>query len=124
MRQLAPFLSKYRATLVFIPTNNNFLNNDNGLNHLNLFHHSTASRRARSSQSSTALTSGCSGKGECCAARFAQSYGLRAYDAVHLAAALALVPLGVCFMTFDAALREAAREVLPVVWQPAEGRQA
>lgn len=51
------------------------------------------------------------------AARLAQSYGLRAYDAVHLAAALALVPLGVRFMTFDAALREVARDVLPAVWE-------
>lgn len=51
------------------------------------------------------------------AARLAQSSGLRAYDAVHLAAALALVPLGVRFMTFDAALREVARDVLPAVWE-------
>ena len=52
------------------------------------------------------------------AARLSTTHSLRAYDAVHLAAALALVPLGVRFMTFDAALRAVAREVLPEVWEP------
>ena len=52
------------------------------------------------------------------AARLSAGHGLRAYDAVHLAAALALVPLGVEFMTFDVALRNVALQVLPEVWEP------
>lgn len=54
------------------------------------------------------------------AAQLSATHGLRAYDAVHLAAALALVPLGVRFMTFDAALRDVAAQVLPEVWQPGD----
>ncbi|MBB5234846.1 hypothetical protein [Deinococcus budaensis] len=44
---------------------------------------------------------------------------LRAYDAVHLAAAQAVSPLGVQFMTFDLKLRAVAEQVMPgQVWQP------
>ena len=52
------------------------------------------------------------------AARLAQEYGLRAYDSVHLAAAKAVLPLGVTFVTFDLKLREVATVVLPQVWTP------
>lgn len=43
----------------------------------------------------------------------AARYGLRAYDAVHLASARTLQPLGVKFMTFDQALARAAELELP-----------
>lgn len=43
----------------------------------------------------------------------AQKHNLRAYDAVHLASARTLRPLGVRFMTFDAALTRAAEVELP-----------
>lgn len=46
------------------------------------------------------------------AADLAQVHGLRAYDAVHLAAARAASPLGLQFMTFDLKLRAVAEEVL------------
>lgn len=52
------------------------------------------------------------------AAQLSATHSLRAYGTVHLAAALALVPLGVRFMTFDAALRDVAAQVLAEVWQP------
>ena len=53
------------------------------------------------------------------AARLAQAHPLRAYDAVHLAAAQAIAPLGVQFMTFDVGLRAVAEEVMPgLVWTP------
>jgi predicted nucleic acid-binding protein len=42
-----------------------------------------------------------------------QKHPLRAFDAVHLAAAIALVPLGVRFMTFDRELWQAAATELP-----------
>ncbi len=42
------------------------------------------------------------------AGELAEKHGLRAYDAVHLAAALALQPLGVRFLTFDQNLYAAA----------------
>jgi len=49
----------------------------------------------------------------------ARGHGLRAYDAVHLAAAQVLQPLGVTFMTFDLKLRTVAEQVIPgAVWQP------
>ena len=52
------------------------------------------------------------------AAQLALTHHLRAYDVVHLAAAQAIAPLGVQFMTFDLRLREVAEEVLPgQVWQ-------
>ncbi|WP_075830837.1 type II toxin-antitoxin system VapC family toxin [Deinococcus marmoris] len=53
------------------------------------------------------------------AAHLATAHTLRAYDAVHLAAAQAIAPLGLQFMTFDLKLREVAEEVLAgMVWQP------
>lgn len=53
------------------------------------------------------------------AARLAQTHPLRAYDAVHLAAAQAIAPLGVQFMTFDVGLRSVAEAVMPgLVWTP------
>lgn len=53
------------------------------------------------------------------AADLAQTHSLRAYDAVHLAAAQAISPLGVQFMTFDLRLRAVAEQVMPgQVWQP------
>ena len=53
------------------------------------------------------------------AAQLVTNHTLRAYDAVHLAAAQAIAPLGVQFMTFDLKLREVAEKVLPgQVWQP------
>ncbi|CAM3402422.1 Ribonuclease VapC [Deinococcus saxicola] len=53
------------------------------------------------------------------AARLATAHTLRAYDAVHLAAAQAVAPLGIQFMTFDLKLRAVAQQVLPdQVWQP------
>lgn len=52
------------------------------------------------------------------AAELAEVHGLRAYDAVHLAAARLISPLGLTFMTFDRQLREAALDVLPgQVWE-------
>jgi predicted nucleic acid-binding protein len=42
-----------------------------------------------------------------------QKHPLRAFDAVHLAAAIALAPLGVRFMTFDRELWRAASAELP-----------
>jgi predicted nucleic acid-binding protein len=42
-----------------------------------------------------------------------QKHPLRASDAVHLAAAIALAPLGVRFMTFDRDLWQAAATELP-----------
>ncbi len=52
------------------------------------------------------------------AAALARAHHLRAYDAVHLAAAQAVAPLGVQFMTFDLKLRAVAEQVLPgAVWQ-------
>lgn len=48
----------------------------------------------------------------------ARTHALWAYDAVHLAAAQAIAPLGVQFMTFDLRLRTVAEQVLPgAVWQ-------
>lgn len=53
------------------------------------------------------------------AAALAQAHPLRAYDAVHLAAAQAVSPLGLQFMTFDTNLRAVAEQVLPgQVWVP------
>ncbi|MDV6375072.1 type II toxin-antitoxin system VapC family toxin [Deinococcus arenicola] len=53
------------------------------------------------------------------AAQLATTYTLRAYDAVHLAAAQAVAPLGLQFMTFDLKLRAVAEQVLSgQVWQP------
>ncbi|PNY81277.1 type II toxin-antitoxin system VapC family toxin [Deinococcus koreensis] len=53
------------------------------------------------------------------AARLAQAHPLRAYDAVHLAAAQAIAPLGIQFMTFDLTLRSVAEAVMPgQVWTP------
>lgn len=53
------------------------------------------------------------------AARLAGEHDLRAFDAVHLAAAQAVSPLGVQFMTFDLRLRAVAEQVMPgQVWQP------
>lgn len=53
------------------------------------------------------------------AAQLAQTHGLRAYDAVHLAAAQAVAPLGTVFVTFDTALRRVAEQVLTgPVWTP------
>jgi len=53
------------------------------------------------------------------AAGLAGTYSLRAYDAVHLAAAHAVSPLGVQFMTFDLRLRAVAEQAMPgQVWQP------
>ncbi|MDL2345161.1 type II toxin-antitoxin system VapC family toxin [Deinococcus sp. MIMF12] len=53
------------------------------------------------------------------AAALAQAHTLRAYDAVHLAAAQAVSPLGLQFMTFDTNLRTVAEQVLPgQVWVP------
>lgn len=53
------------------------------------------------------------------AATLAQTHALRAYDAVHLAAAQAVAPLGITFMTFDTGLRAVAEQVLPgQVWTP------
>lgn len=43
----------------------------------------------------------------------AAKHGLKAYDALHLASARMLRPLGVRFMTFDAALMRAAEVELP-----------
>lgn len=52
------------------------------------------------------------------AADLAQAHALRAYDAVHLAAAQAVSPLGVQFMTFDLKLRAVAGVVMPgQVWE-------
>lgn len=52
------------------------------------------------------------------AAQLAGAHSLRAYDAVHLAAARAVSPLGVQFMTFDLRLRTMAGEVMPgQVWE-------
>lgn len=52
------------------------------------------------------------------AAELAETHGLRTYDAVHLAAARLVSPLGLTFMTFDRQLREAASRVLPgQVWR-------
>ena len=49
----------------------------------------------------------------------AEAHALRAYDAVHLAAALGVLPLGLVFMTFDEQLREVAARVMPgAVWLP------
>lgn len=51
------------------------------------------------------------------ASTLARTHALRAYDAVHLAAAQAVSPLGVQFMTFDVKLRVIAEQVLPgAVW--------
>lgn len=48
---------------------------------------------------------------------FAEQHALRGYDAVHLAAAVQLSPLGLYFMTFDEKLQEVAETVLPgQVW--------
>lgn len=47
------------------------------------------------------------------AGQLAEQHGLRAYDAVHLASARTLRPLGLRFMTFDAALLRAAEAELP-----------
>ncbi len=53
------------------------------------------------------------------AARLAETHVLRAYDAVHLAAARVVSPLGIQFMTFDLRLRTVAEQVMPgQVWQP------
>ncbi|GAA5534641.1 ribonuclease VapC49 [Deinococcus aluminii] len=53
------------------------------------------------------------------AADLAQAHALRGYDAVHLAAAQAVSPLGVQFMTFDLGLRTVAERVMPgQVWWP------
>lgn len=53
------------------------------------------------------------------AAALAQAHPLRAYDAMHLAAALAVAPLGIQFMTFDVTLRDIAEQVLlGQVWTP------
>lgn len=53
------------------------------------------------------------------AAALAQAHTLRGYDAVHLAAAQAVSPLGLQFMTFDTHLRTVAEQVLPgQVWTP------
>lgn len=53
------------------------------------------------------------------AAGLAGAHYLRAYDAVHLAAAQAVSPLGVQFMTFDLKLRAVAEQAMPgQVWQP------
>lgn len=53
------------------------------------------------------------------AAGLATAHTLRAYDAVHLAAAQAIAPLGMHFMTFDLKLRVVAEQVLPGhVWLP------
>jgi uncharacterized protein len=47
----------------------------------------------------------------------AADQGLKAYDAVHLAAAQTLAPLGLLFMTFDRKLQRVADDVLPgQVW--------
>jgi uncharacterized protein len=52
------------------------------------------------------------------ASTLARTHALRAYDAVHLAAAQAVAPLGVQFMTFDVKLRAVAEQVLlGAVWQ-------
>lgn len=51
------------------------------------------------------------------AGALAEEHGLRGYDAVHLAAALKLAPLGLYFMTFDEKLQQVAEAVLPgQVW--------
>lgn len=53
----------------------------------------------------------------CSAGDLAATHGLKAYDAVHLAAALTLSPLGLRFMTFDQQLQRVADGVLPgQVW--------
>ncbi|TSA84697.1 type II toxin-antitoxin system VapC family toxin [Deinococcus detaillensis] len=53
------------------------------------------------------------------AAHLTTLHPLRAYDAVHLAAAQAIAPLGLQFMTFDLNLRVIAQQVMPgMVWQP------
>lgn len=53
------------------------------------------------------------------AAGLARTHALRAYDAVHLAAARAVSPLGVQFMTFDLGLRAVAEQVMAgQVWTP------
>lgn len=47
----------------------------------------------------------------------AEEHQLRAYDAVHLAAAVKIAPLGLRFMTFDQKLQAVAEQVLPgQVW--------
>ncbi|UQN10833.1 type II toxin-antitoxin system VapC family toxin (plasmid) [Deinococcus sp. QL22] len=47
----------------------------------------------------------------------AEAHGLKAYDAVHLAAAVKIAPLGLRFMTFDNKLQTVARVALPgQVW--------
>lgn len=47
----------------------------------------------------------------------AEQHRLRAYDAVHLAAAAKIAPLGLRFMTFDQKLQAVAEQVLPgMVW--------
>lgn len=43
----------------------------------------------------------------------AEKHGLRAYDSVHLAAALSVAPLGLRFMTFDQQLQWVAELELP-----------
>lgn len=43
----------------------------------------------------------------------AAQYQLKAYDAVHLASAVKIAPLGLQFMTFDQKLQAAAEKVLP-----------
>lgn len=53
------------------------------------------------------------------AAELTGTHYLRAFDAVHLAAAQAVSPLGVQFMTFDLRLRTVAEQAIPgQVWQP------
>ena len=47
------------------------------------------------------------------AGKIVQKHLLRAFDAVHLAASIALAPLGVQFMTFDRDLWQAAAIELP-----------
>ncbi|WP_291425610.1 type II toxin-antitoxin system VapC family toxin [Deinococcus sp.] len=48
----------------------------------------------------------------------AERHQLRAYDAVHLAAAVKIAPLGIRFMTFDQKLQDVADAMLPgKVWR-------
>lgn len=48
----------------------------------------------------------------------AAEHQLKAYDAVHLASAMKIAPLGLQFMTFDRKLQAVAEKVLPgQVWQ-------
>lgn len=52
------------------------------------------------------------------AATLTRVHDLRAYDAVHLAAAQAVAPLGLEFMTFDLKLRAVAEQVMAgQVWE-------